>query len=190
MPLISVTLLPGYPPEVEERLAARLATAARSVVAAPPAGTTVSIQHASTYHRDGRVFAGGAPARPVASDLVREYLRLMQERDLVGAGALLAPDFEMCFPGGVVMHRFEELLEWASGRYRSVAKDYERFEECWSGEGAVVFCSGTLHGAWPDGREFSGIRFIDRLEVVDGRIRRQDVWNDLAEATTRDSTVR
>lgn len=183
MPLISVTLLPGYPPEVEERLAARLAMAARSVVAASSAGTTVSIQHAGTYYRDGRVFDGGAPARPVASDIVRKYLELMQERDLAGAAALLAPDFAMCFPGGVVMHRFEELIEWASGRYRSVAKDYERFDECWSGEGAIVYCSGTLYGVWSDGREFSGIRFIDRIEVVDGRIRRQDVWNDLAEAT-------
>ena len=189
MPLISVTLLPGYPGDVEERLAARLATAARSVVAASSAGTTVAIQHASTYYRDGHVFTGGAPARPVASEIVREFLQRMQQRDLAGAGALLAPDFTMCFPGGALMHRLEELLEWASGRYRSVAKDYERFEECWSGEGAVVYCSGTLHGVWTDGREFSGIRFIDRLEVVDGRIRRQDVWNDLAEATARAATA-
>jgi hypothetical protein len=34
---------------------------------------------------------------------------------------------------------------------------------------------------WLDGTAFSGIRFIDRFEVAGGLIRRQDVWNDLAE---------
>lgn len=186
MPVISVTLLPGYAPEVEQRLAERLATAARSVIAAPAAGTVVSIQHASTYRRDGRALAAGGAARPDASGIVHEFLQRMQDRDLAGAGQLLAADFRMCFPGGAVMHRLEELIEWARGRYRHVAKDYERFDECWTEDGAIVYCSGTLRGTWLDGREFAGIRFIDRLEVADGRIRRQDVWNDLAEAVARD----
>ncbi len=185
MPVISVTLLAGYPAEVEQRLMDRLATATRSVVAASAAGTTVYVQHASSYQRDGRAYTGGAGVRPVASDVVRAFLQRMQERDLPGAAALLAPGFTMCFPGGAVMHRLDELLEWASGRYRHVAKDYERFDECWTGEGAVVYCSGTLRGAWNDGRDFSGIRFIDRIEVADGLIVRQDVWNDLAEAAVR-----
>ena len=28
---------------------------------------------------------------------------------------------------------------------------------------------------------FEGIRFIDRFEVIDGKITKQDVWNDMAE---------
>jgi hypothetical protein len=40
---------------------------------------------------------------------------------------------------------------------------------------------GVLHGQWPDGAEFDGIRFIDRFLVVDGLLARQEVWNDLAE---------
>jgi len=182
MPVITVTLLPGYPTDVEHRLVDRLARAAGSVIAAPPAGTTVFVSHASTYQRDGRVFDGGAAARPVATDLVLGFLDAMQRRDLNAAQRFLAPDFSMCFPGGVRMSRLEELVERARGRYRAVAKDYETVDECWTGSGTVVYCFGTLRGTWNDGRSFSGIRFIDRFEVVDGSIRRQDVWNDLAEA--------
>ncbi len=45
----------------------------------------------------------------------------------------------------------------------------------------MVYCSGTLRGVWLDGSNFEGVRFIDRFEIADGKIRRQDVWNDLAE---------
>jgi hypothetical protein len=33
---------------------------------------------------------------------------------------------------------------------------------------------------WLDGSAFEGVRFLDRFDVRDGRIQRQDVWNDLA----------
>jgi hypothetical protein len=42
----------------------------------------------------------------------------------------------------------------------------------------VVYIRGTLHGQWPDGTDFAGIHFIDRFELRDGLIRRQNVWND------------
>ena len=45
----------------------------------------------------------------------------------------------------------------------------------------IVYCFGTLNGEWPDGQAFSGIRFIDRFEITQGRITRQQVWNDIAE---------
>ena len=77
------------------------------------------------------------------------------------------------------MHRLDELVERSRGRYRSVAKDFERVDESWTEAGAVVYCSGRLHGTWNDGSSFSGIRFIDRFEIEDGLIRRQDVWNDM-----------
>lgn len=182
MPVVSITLLPGYGPETEGRLVQRLALATRSVIAAPAAGTTVFVQHASTYMRDARVFTGGNAALPEASGVVREFLERMQARNLAAARESLAPDFEMVFPGAARMTRLEQVVEWASGRYQSIAKDYERFDESW-GEGVtVVYCSGTLHGTWMDGTAFQGIRFIDRFEVAQGKIRRQDVWNDLAEA--------
>ena len=47
------------------------------------------------------------------------------------------------------------------------------------------YTRGTLAGEWPDGTAFSGIRFIDRFEVTDGKITQQDVWNDIAEVRAK-----
>ena len=85
MPVISITLLPGYSAEAEERLVGRVALAARSVIAAAAAGTTVFVNHAHTYQRDGRVFSKGGPECANASELVRHFLALTQERDLKAA---------------------------------------------------------------------------------------------------------
>ena len=185
MPVISVTLLPGYDAATEERLVQRLALAARSVIAAPAAGTTSFVKHASTYQRDGRVVRTGGATHPDASALVRDFLARMQERQLEAARQLLAPGFVMRFPGGAPMTRLEELLGWARTRYQHVAKRIERLDESWGDGLTTVHCSGTLHGVWLDGSAFEGVRFIDRFEVAGGLIQRQDVWNDLAEQRPR-----
>jgi ketosteroid isomerase-like protein len=127
------------------------------------------------------VFSKGGPECANASAMVRQFLALMQARDLAAASALLAPGFEMHFPGQPAMHALDELVNWTKGRYSSIAKDYERFDESWADGFTVVYCSGTLRGVWLDGSSFEGVRFIDRFEIADGKIRRQDVWNDLAE---------
>ncbi len=181
MPVVTVTLLPFYPPEVEARLVGRLARATRSVIHASQAGTTVFVQHASTYQRDGRVLTAGGAVVPDGSALVQSFLQRMQDRDLPAASALLAPDFTMQFPASGPMHRLEELLAWAGARYRQIAKRYDGFDECWDDDATIVYCRGTLYGTWLDGRSFEGIRFIDRFRIVDGLISRQDVWNDLGE---------
>lgn len=181
MPVVTVTLLPGYGPDCEARLVQRLALATRSVIAAQAAGTTVFVQHAATYLRDNRVFTGGGPEQPDASALVRQFLEAMQARDLSKAREFLAPGFVMNFPGAAPMTQLEQLVDWARGRYQGVSKQYERFEECWGDGVTTVYCSGTLEGIWLDGSPFGGVRFIDRFEVEAGRLRRQDVWNDLGE---------
>lgn len=181
MPVISVTLLPGYSGDVEARLVGRLAIAARSVIAASSAGTTVFVNHASTYQRHGQIFSAGGLDRPVASEVVQAFLQALQSRDLVTAQTFLAPDFVMVFPGGVRIHTLAEMIAWSAPRYGSIAKHCERFEEVWREEDAVVLCSGTLEGTWLNGCDFSGIRFMDRFEVSDGKITRQEVWNDMAE---------
>ena len=181
MPVVSVTLLPGYAAETQHRMVNRLAQAVRSVIDTPEAGTTVFVNEVSTYRRDGKVFSEGRAAHPVASDVVRDFLQAMQSRDLDRAQSFLSPDFRMCFPGGVVMHTLDELTAWAAQRYSHIGKHYEQFEESWQGDVTVVFCHGSLQGTWPHGESFEGIRFIDRMEVRGGKIIRQDVWNDLAE---------
>jgi hypothetical protein len=178
MPVITVTLIEGYDEATRRNLAERLTDAAVSAIGAPLDGTTVS----------------RTPGRPppAPEGIVRDYLGAMEQRNLEAATARLAPGFTMTFPGGAVFRRPEDLVDWAKGRYRSVAKTYERFDEATGdGHGAVVYCFGTLHGEWLDGTGFDGIRFIDRFVVKAGRIIDQQVWNDLAEvrgaATSRDS---
>jgi len=184
MPVITVTLVSGYSNEAQARLVSHLSVAARSVVPAAEAGTTVYVQEASTYRRDGRILTGadGAAALPDAGAVVREFLDAVGRGDFEAARQWLAPAFEMVFPGGVVMHELDELAAWAAGRYQTVRKHYERFDQAWQGEVTAVFCSGTLQGRWLDGSAFEGVRFVDRFELIGGRIRRQEVWNDLAEA--------
>ena len=84
------------------------------------------------------------------------------------------------------MSGLQELIEWAAPRYRYVAKTYEGFDAMQGpGDAAIVYCRGTLSGEWPDGTAFEGIRFIDRFEIVDDLITRQDVWNDIAETRAK-----
>ncbi len=123
-----------------------------------------------------------APTQTDAGALVRGFLAAMEARDLDRAQSMLGAGFVMRFPGTEPMHSLEELIAWAKPRYRFVKKTYAGFDVM-QGPGAetLVYCRGTLSGEWPDGTAFDGIRFIDRFEVEDGRIVRQDVWNDIAE---------
>lgn len=110
-------------------------------------------------------------------DRIRAFLAALEARDLVAASAFLHPEIEMIFPGGAVFRQLDQLIDWARPRYRNVAKRVERIDVA----GETAFAQGTLYGLWPDGRAFEGIRFADWFEFEDGLIRRQRVWNDLAE---------
>ena len=113
---------------------------------------------------------------------VRDYLDAMERRDLDAAGKFLAPGFAMTFPGGVRLATLKELVEWARPRYRRAGKIYEQFDVAPAqGNATLVYCYGTLHGELLSGEAFSGIRFIDRFTVQDGRLFDQMVWNDMAE---------
>lgn len=116
---------------------------------------------------------------PSAAETVRAFLTAMEERDMDKARSFLADGFVMTFPGGARFAELEELVAWSRPRYRFVRKSYEAFDES-SGDGrTAVYCFGTLSGEWLDGTAFSGIRFIDRFEVVGGKLADQKVWNDM-----------
>jgi hypothetical protein len=115
------------------------------------------------------------------SATVKKFLETMEARDLNGAADYLAPGFTMTFPGNAVFSELTELIAWSKGRYQSVGKKYDRFDESPTDTGAIVYCYGTLHGVWLDGSPFEGIRFIDRFTVKDGKFIDQQVWNDMAE---------
>jgi ketosteroid isomerase-like protein len=114
-----------------------------------------------------------------ASTFVRDYLEAWADRDLVKAKRFLAEGFTMVYPGDAHYSRLEDLAAQMAGRYRRVRKRFERFDEAPSAQGTVVYCFGTLHGEFADGRPFEGVRFIDRFTVRDGRLVDHRVWNDL-----------
>ena len=78
------------------------------------------------------------------------------------------------------MTELSELIAWSRDRYRSLRKTFLAFETCDKEDHSVVICHGHLSGEWPDGTTFESVRFIDRFEIRDNRLTRQDVWNDLA----------
>lgn len=182
MPIVTVKMLEGYDGATRGRLGRQVTDAVRSVVAAPVDAVTVIIEEMAreNYLRGGEHRTPGPPL-PDPARIVHDFLAAMEARDLDKAKSFLGEGFEMVFPGDARMTTLEELVAFAGPRYRFVRKTYERFDAVPGGDVAIVYCFGTLHGEWPDGEAFSGIRFIDRFEITDGRITRQQVWNDIAE---------
>jgi 4-oxalocrotonate tautomerase family enzyme len=182
MPIVRVTMIEGYADEVRQRLALRLTDTVRGTIAAPAQGVTVAIEEVkpSNYMRGGKSRTPGAPT-PDPVEVVRGFLAAMEARDLDRAQAHLADGFEMMFPGGRRFEALSEMIAWGQTRYRRIAKTFVGFDIGFSDGCTVVHCHGTLSGEWLDGSRFEDVRFIDRFEVVDGRLARQSVWNDLGE---------
>lgn len=181
MPVVEAHILEGYDDTEKSRLCTALTKAVQIVVPAAPDAITVLLHEMPRHaYMRGGAHRNPAPALPDPGDVVMTYLKAMEARDLDRAQALLAPGFEMVFPGTAPMQTLAELIAWAAPRYRFVTKSYEGVE-AFQGARATVYTRGTLSGEWPDGTPFSGIRFIDRFELDGGLICRQDVWNDIAE---------
>ncbi len=183
MPVLELHILEGYTDADKTRLCNALTDAVRIVVPAPPEAVTVMIREMqpAEYMR-GRQRRAPAPALPDPAETVRNFLSAMEARDLDAAAAMLGAGFTMTFPATAPMTSLDELIAWAAPRYRFVTKTYEGFDAMQSpDEAAIVYCRGTLSGEWPDGTAFEGIRFVDRFEVIQGLLTRQDVWNDIAE---------
>ena len=182
MPIVEAHILEGYSPDDKLRLTTALTDAIRFVVPAPDEAITVMLhEHRPENYARGGERRSPAPALRDPVEIVRAYLDAMEARELAVAEGLLGPGFTMTFPGTGPMTTLADLVEWAKDRYRFVTKTYEAFEAFPSDGAAVVYTRGTLSGEWPDGSAFSGIRFIDRFALRDGKIVRQDVWNDIAE---------
>ncbi|MEX0277424.1 MAG: tautomerase family protein [Ruegeria sp.] len=183
MPIVELHVMEGYDVQEKQRLGAFLTRAVRFVIPAEPDAVTVLIHDIP----EQSYFRGGEPKQPARAKqdpelIVRAFLSEMGERAFENAGLRLAPDFVMQFPGAPPMRDLADLMAWAATRYRKIAKTYVGFDALQSDcNAAIVYCRGTLSGEWLDGTPFEGIRFIDRFEVEDNLITRQDVWNDIAE---------
>lgn len=117
---------------------------------------------------------------------VLRYLAALEARDLDAARLLVAADVELVFPGNTRRRDLAEIVAGSATRYRSIGKHIEACDLCERPDGTtIVYVLGTLHGQWLDGSGFAGIRFVDRFEMRDGLIRRQDVWNDSGEVRHR-----
>jgi hypothetical protein len=115
-----------------------------------------------------------------AGALALAFLRAMEDRDLAGAQAFLAPGARLIFPGGVVYASLDDLVTGSARKYASVRKRIEALDVVPGPDQDVAYVFGTLYGRWRDDSPFEGIRFIDRFTIRAGRIVRQDVWNDSA----------
>ena len=182
MPLIECTLIKGYDGATRRMLAERVTDAACSTIGADPDFVIVTIKEVDgdNYMR-GRVHRNPVPAAEQPEDIIRAFLNAMEERNLDLAKTFCAEGFEMVLPGNATFSTLEDLVAWAKTRYSGISKTFEGYDTSFHGCDAVVTCHGTLSGTWPDGNAFSGIRFMDRFTLKDGRITSQQVWNDLAE---------
>jgi len=120
------------------------------------------------------------------AQVIDDYLQLCEDRQLDQASSYLADDVEIIFPGNRTYASLQEMARASKGRYAWVRKnrtDYSVGERT-ATDGVteqVVTSIGTLYGEKLDGSPFDGIRYIDVFTIRDGRIVRQEVWNDLAE---------
>lgn len=180
MPIVEIHLIEGYSEDDKIRLGRALTAAVQTVVPAPPDAITVMTHEMprADYMRGGTLRTP-APALPDGEAVVRDYLDAMEARDLDRARGHLTADFVMTFPGGKRMTDLAELVDWSKSRYQHVTKQFDRVETAATPDGPVIYCFGTLTGAWPDGTPFEGIRFIDRFALRGGKLAVQDVWNDL-----------
>lgn len=117
---------------------------------------------------------------------VTRFVRLVEERRLGEASALLGADVAITFPGGRQFSDLDDQVASSAGRFREVSKVFERFDVL-DGvvdgvEAQIVYLLGTLEGVGLDGHAFAGVRFVDRFVLRDGLIVDQRVWNDVTES--------
>ncbi|MNF68597.1 SnoaL-like domain protein [compost metagenome] len=113
--------------------------------------------------------------------IVSNFLEASMAPDPVRAATFMSDDVKITFTGGRVMPDPQTITAFNGSRYAWVKKALGHFDWMDRGDHTVVYSNGTLFGEWPDGRRFSGNRYLDRFEVRDGKITHMDVWNDSAE---------
>lgn len=123
------------------------------------------------------------PPTQDAGAIVEEFLRLVMIPDPAAASRFVAPGLAIRFTGGRPMRQPAECSAFNATRYAWVKKKFESTDVVAGAthEEAVVYNTGTLYGAWPDGTPFEGNRYVDRYVLQRGLIVRMDVWNDSAE---------
>ncbi|TXN08266.1 nuclear transport factor 2 family protein [Methylobacterium sp. WL103] len=113
--------------------------------------------------------------------IVVAYLEASMVPDPELAATYMAPGIEIVFTGARSFRHPREVTAFNAGRYAWVKKRMERLDAVPGDGTTTVYSLGTLYGAWPDGTQFAGNRYVDRFTVRDGLIVTMEVWNDSAE---------
>ncbi len=122
-----------------------------------------------------------AEAPETVRDLIATFLDITMIPDPDRAAEFLAPGAVIYFTGKTEMSHPREMAAYNAARYKWVKKRLGPLDVA-PGDGCTVAYSfGELYGEWLDGTPFDGNRYVDRFEIVDGKIVRIDVLNDSAE---------
>jgi hypothetical protein len=122
--------------------------------------------------------------------VITRYLEAMQSADVETVRTLSTPRARLEYPGGLEFDSPESLFAWSAGRHRWVRHDIDHLDETAVPGATVVYVTGTLAGAWNDGTQFSGIRFIYRFCLRGGRVSETRLWSDVAEVLRRQASAR
>lgn len=121
------------------------------------------------------------PQSRAAAEIVEKYLEASMIPDPVAAARYIAPELRITFTGGRLFHHPREATAFNARRYAWVRKQMERTDVVPGKAETIVYNTGSLYGAWPDGTPFEGNRYVDRFVVRDDLIVDMQVWNDSAE---------
>lgn len=119
-----------------------------------------------------------------ASEVASRFLAAQAALDVERARPLAHAGFVVTSPGGR-----ETGLDALFGRLRSAYRTLEKRpagrDVAACGGAWAVYTYGTMVGERTDGTAFEGVRFLDRIVVRDGRVERQDIWNDFGQPAAR-----
>jgi limonene-1,2-epoxide hydrolase len=123
---------------------------------------------------------------PAPVEVVKSFLEAMGRRDFAAMEAFMAPNFKMTVTGGAVFSHPRDFAAQSRARQRSAKKTTDRYDEIPTSNGAVVYSIGSMAGEWNDGTAYAGVRYIDRFEIVGGKIVDMQVYSDMAEFRPKD----
>lgn len=119
-------------------------------------------------------------------DIVKAFLEAMSRRDFAAMELLMAPSFRMTTTGGVVYSHPKDFAVNSARRQKTAKKTTDTYDEIPTAKGGIVYSIGSMAGQWNDGSEYKGVRYIDRFEIVDGKIVDMNVYSDMAEFRPKD----